>query len=119
MLAVAGFGVVLGQIVCNTLFFVLGQPFGLSIVVRQHPEREYAQQYAGNAFQQKQPLPAVQPVSHIKMSHDPARQRAAKHARQGQADHEQRNDAAATVSREPQRQIIQYSWQEAGFRYAK
>ncbi|MNT10340.1 hypothetical protein D3C72_1451650 [compost metagenome] len=60
-------------------------------------------------------MPAAHAVRAVERVHDPARQRIAEHARDGDARHEQRDHLAAAVGREPVGQVQDHAGIETRF----
>ncbi|MNV41767.1 hypothetical protein D3C71_1334150 [compost metagenome] len=94
------------------------EPFGvLDLIVQMEPDND-AQDDGRNAFEQEQPLPALQAHGAIGELHDAARDRPADHAAKGDARHEDGVDAAPALGREPLGEVVQRARHEAGLQRA-
>ncbi|MCY1241934.1 hypothetical protein D9M72_548640 [compost metagenome] len=112
---VKGVALVFLDIALEHALFIGVEPRCLVNAVAQHEDRHHADHERGQRLDQEHPLPAAQIVHAVERIHDPARQRVAEHACNGDARHEQRDHLAAAVGREPVGQVQDHAGVEARF----
>jgi hypothetical protein len=81
--------------------------------IRQISERDQAEHHGGNAFDQKEPLPAVEPL-HAAQREEQSRQRRAEDARAHARNREPRNRPRAFRARKPVCEIQDDAGKESG-----
>ncbi len=102
----------------NDVLLLHCQPWGAGRSVGQHDERGEGKEEGGQAFDKKQPLPAVKAIHAVHPEND-AGERAADNEGERNGDHERCREPHAIGLREPDRKIIDHAGREARFRHAE
>ncbi|MNN39716.1 hypothetical protein D3C81_1537640 [compost metagenome] len=110
-----GSWVVCGQGMLQMLLVFAAQPAGLLRRVVQVAEHHEAHDHRRHAFEQEQPLPAVQTPYTIQAKYQP-RERRPEACGKRHRDHKQGVGPCPVSRRKPERQVQQHTWQKACLR---
>ncbi|MNS66568.1 hypothetical protein D3C72_997870 [compost metagenome] len=98
---------------------MVGQPGRIRRTVRHEPQRQDAEQHAGQALDQEHPLPAGKAGGAYQRGHQPRRYRAPDNAAEGTCDKDDRNGAGHALRPVPARQVVDHARREARFEDAE